>query len=317
MADQATGYINQNTDVVNDASARMAHVVEMMPGVTTNVTAAGDSADAMTEDMKKLNEHLYVSGNISAEEKQQLDAYNETIENSSREMEDAADRISGNASQEADQNRTDTILQPVGDSGVVTTMTAGSVVRCEQSPAYRIRKSAYTEESAFPGDWEKLATGRITLEDGYYYYLPADAVIESYQTVYNGQEHSITSESNREIGTATTVFVKKATDTSDSVDAAGDAGRAAARAGDAMGSLYKEYMRILEGTSSDVHKDIEDALEEMEDAMDALERAQASVNDITSYLNAQDDLQMIKADEEWDRNVDSIHEQMDNISAVM
>ncbi|MBR3518191.1 MAG: hypothetical protein IKO10_17950 [Lachnospiraceae bacterium] len=317
MADQASGYVNQNADVVNEGSARLSHVLEMMPGVTANVTAAGDSADAMAEDLKKLNDHLHVTGNISEEDRQRLNGYADTIERSSHDIETAADRISGNISGDVEEYRTDTLTKPVGDSRTVTVMNAGTVLRCEGDHAYSIAKSAYSEEADFPEGWRELAGGRITLEDGYYYYLPASAVPESYRVVYHGQEKDVVPENAHELGVATTVSVIKPVDTSDSTDAVGDAGTAAAQMSDAMRGLYKEYTRILEGTSAEVHSDVEGALGEIEDAMDALDKAQASVNEITSYLNAQDDLEMIKVDQEWDKNVDSIHEQMDNMSAVM
>lgn len=252
MADQASGYVNQNADVVNEGSARLSHVLDMMPGVTDNVTAAGDSADALAADMKQLNEHLYVSGNISEEQRDRLNGYSDTIANSSKEMEDAAGRIIGTAAE-----KTEELQQQDG------------------------------EEQSLPLDPEQTPD--------------IDAIKEALE------------------GSDMTDIdaIKEEIESSEATDAAGDAGRAAADAAEAMSGLYKEYTQILESASENAHKDIEDGLKEIENTMDALDKAQASVNDITSYLNAQDDLQMVRVSEEWDKNVDNIHEQMDNMSAAM
>ena len=322
MADQATGYLNENINTVNDAGARLSHVTEMMPGVSDQVTAAADSADQMVADLKQLNQRLTSTGSISDADRERLDGYSEVIENSSADMEHAADRISGNISEDADQIRVDKTLLPVGDSKILTTMTAGSVVRCDGGVrAFRIANSAYSTDAVFPGDWEELAEGKITLQENYCYYLPAGSTIESYHVIIRGRERDITPEDGPELPASTTVLMKRNVDISDSAAAADEAGIAIENATSAMSSLYKEYLRILDRSSETARQKISDdvghGLENLERTMDSLDQAQASVNEIISYMNAQDDLQAVRADADWDKNVDDIHEQMDNMSAVM
>lgn len=317
MADQASEYVNQNVDVANDASGRLDHVLEMSPGVTDNLTQAGNSADSMADQFKRLNEDLYISGSISEDQRKELDGYSDTISNSSKDIQNAADRISGTASISPYENAGDGIVRPVGESDAVITMTAGSVVHTAPgATAYRISKEAYSSESSFPEDWSRL-NGRITLEQGYYYYLPEETYLESYKVVYDGEDRSMAGDMTEPIGVAYTVVVKEPTDMADSVKAVGDAGRSAAEIGGAMSGLYKEYTDILKDATTDAHRDLEKALTDLDQAMESVNKAQTSLNEITDYLNAQDDLKMVKIDEEWNRNVDNVHEQMDNMSAVM
>ena len=153
-------------------------------------------------------------------------------------------------------------------------MTAGSVVHTAPgATAYRISKEAYSSESSFPEDWSRL-NGRITLEQGYYYYLPEETYLESYKVVYDGEDRSMAGDMTEPIGVAYTVVVKEPTDMADSVKAVGDAGRSAAEIGGAMSGLYKEYTDILKEATTDAHRDLEKALTDLDQAMESVNIAQ-------------------------------------------
>ncbi len=277
MADQASAYVNDNTDVVNAAGQRASHVLGMMPGVTDNVTAAGDHADALAADMKKLNEHLFLSGNISEEQKQRLDGYTDTLENSSRDMKNDADRIYEMMEGEA-QKIEENLPDP---NGVDVELPDPNAIDTELPNPEDLHIELPDPQETDP---EQL------LEDG------KDDLSQLHDRITD---------------------LRPDPDTSELAEAAAETEQDAAQARNAMSGLYKEYTQILENASADVHKDVENALTEVEDSMESLDKAQASMSDIVSYLNAQDDLQMIKVREDWDKNVDNIQEQMDNMSAAM
>ncbi|MBR6155869.1 MAG: hypothetical protein IKQ27_02845 [Lachnospiraceae bacterium] len=235
MADQATDYVNENMDLAEDAGARVSHVLEMMPGVTENMTDACENAMRMAGEMQKLNDDLYAGRNISGEEREKLEQLTQTIETDKQSIDDNI-----------------ALLRKLASENTV----------------HQIR-----EEGLQP---------------------PVELILDTKSRAEQA------------------------------VDAVKEIKRASTEMKTSMESLYQMYDTILHRTAANTGKDIEEtrqrlgnSMQEMEDGMESLQEAQNAMNDITAYLNAQDDLQMIKTGEEWDKNADNLQEQMDSISAVM
>ncbi|MBR5421699.1 MAG: hypothetical protein IK115_11165 [Lachnospiraceae bacterium] len=78
--------------------------------------------------------------------------------------------------------------------------------------------------------------------------------------------------------------------------------------------LYAPYVKDAGG---DLDTDVNSALDHLSDSAEAAAAAQDALSSINAYLNAQQDLQLVKIDEQWSDHVDSINQQLDAMSGTM
>jgi len=81
-----------------------------------------------------------------------------------------------------------------------------------------------------------------------------------------------------------------------------------------LSGLYSIYSVYVSDAAQDTHENADRALNEMDDTMNSLDKAQEGVSDITSYMNAQSDLQLVQIDRSWDGKVDELHSELNEMS---
>lgn len=60
LVTQITDFVDENVDEVNSVSARMEHIIDMLPDVLDHVSAAGDSMSGLNDVAKQLSEDLEI-----------------------------------------------------------------------------------------------------------------------------------------------------------------------------------------------------------------------------------------------------------------
>ena len=240
MMDQASSYINDNTDVANELGSRGDYVLEQLPAVTDNVGAAGDSVAEMSRKLDAANRALDLNGNMRPEDRRKADALIKEIDSLSAELKEL----------EAKQEKRKKDLEEGAKS---------------------LSENSLSENSLSVNDLQD-ASASINA-----------AVQEARDTVADLKREA-------------EILSKLAADMSE------------------LTVLYQPYVKDAAGNANE---NAQGAVDDIDAAAASVDSARDGLDAILSYLNAQQDLELVKVDKEWDSNVDSIHRQLDGMSGTM
>ena len=291
MADQATGYMNANMEVVNEASRRMSYVLNEMPNVTGNVSDAGDSAGDTVDKLRKANDDLDAKKRMTEAERKRVEFLTDEIEQLSEELKELqTPRKSANGGlwvHSADEAGTVYPAYIEGSEDFSEITTDEGWFSLQDKSHYLLYGDAWvTLSKDFPG---VTVSGNnisgMAVKD-----LPGEAKADE-----NGYYY-VTTNKQAELQRQSEIMAKLASDMAE------------------LTTLYAPYAK--EG-ASDSSQDVREAMDALDSAAQSADQAQGALESINAYLNAQPDLNMVKVDAEWENNMDSIHRQLDAMSGTM
>ena len=306
MTDQASTFANANLDVVNEGSRRISYVLEQLPNVTGNVDIAAADLRVMVEKLRKANEDLYLEGYMTEEEKRRAEALIDEIEKLTEELESL---------EKAKKNATPgfwvhSVIEETEEPG--EGVSEDRVVSRAVS-SYIRSGDAWVEVSVDEDGW-------FQLQKGSEYKLHGDCTVVP---IKGGPEVTI---SGNSYGTEKVKELPgEAKADSDgyyrvTTQGAENAARQTVLMAQIVGDIAKLmviYAPYLDKAADNVNADVREAMDALLAAADAAGMAQDAFEGINEYLNAQKDLQLVKIDQEWNDNMDSIHQQLDAMSGTM
>lgn len=306
MSSSATDYISANTDVANDAGGRVSDVTEMLPKVVDNISAAGDRTRDLADTLRRTNEELEISGRISAADRERADACTDDIERQSELLQAYSDGLQENAdrlSQMAGEDASNTDIGTV-DGNTLVVSDGSWIVHADGS-----KEKIDTPTALSDGDKVYLTEALTTSAEGYYGEYEGDGRFRYRNGNYADGDVRRVRTSDQ--GTDRTAYADIAADMAEQMSGSLTA---ISRTEEDLSELYSIYEKYVSDAVDDTHKNADQALDEMRDTMDSLDKAQEGVSDITSYLNAGSDLQLVQVDRSWDGSVDRLHSELDGMS---